>query len=380
MLHATESNLRRLEDEPLAIPDRVVEHVERCRHCRDRLALVARDADRCARLVAGPQPVADLDVAWARLQQDLRRPGARRSGRASDAAAVPRRPFRYARISLRSGLVAGAAAVVLAGTAAAATLTTVFAPTRVAPVSLSTSDVSALADFMGLGPHLTAGRGGGQNVIGGFSTSEGSRTTSFGTIRWSSSGTAHVVPTLADAVGEAGFPVVLPSEVPRGVGEAQQFVVQPRVQVTVTFDPGVANVGGSSVVLDAGPAVLVAYGSSGGLGVPTLGIMTMPRPVAASSGATMGQIEAFLLGQSGLPADLVEEIRLLGDLGTTLPVPVPAGAVERSVEVGSSPGVLVADSSGTASGVVWEDGAGVLHAVAGLVDQQDVLDVADQLG
>jgi hypothetical protein len=41
--------------------------------------------------------------------------------------------------------------------------------------------------------------------------------------------------------------------------------------------------------------------------------------------------------------------------------------------------VLVTDRTGAASGVVWEDSEGVVHAVAGLIDQRSALDVADQL-
>jgi hypothetical protein len=94
----------------------------------------------------------------------------------------------------------------------------------------------------------------------------------------------------------------------------------------------------------------------------------------------MRQIEAFLLSQPGIPPGLAEEIRLLGDLRTTLPVPVPPGASVRSVQVAGWPGLLLADSSNAASAVVWEDGRGLLHAVVGILDSQDVLNVADQLG
>jgi hypothetical protein len=77
---------------------------------------------------------------------------------------------------------------------------------------------------------------------------------------------------------------------------------------------------------------------------------------------------------------MAEEIRLLGDLRTILPVPVPPGASVRSVQVGAWPGVLLADASNAIAGVVWEDGRGLLHAVGGIVDPQDVLNVANQLG
>lgn len=378
MLHVTESQLRRLDDEPLAVPDRVVEHLERCTRCQQQMTRVVDDAERCRRAFSGPRPVADVDSAWARLRRTFDQASEGRAG--SRPFSIPRRQPRLARVSLRTALVAGAVAAVVCGTTAAATLTTVFAPTRVAPLTLGGSDVGALASFMGLGSHLGTANGSVRRVLGGFSGTSGTLTTSFGTVRWSSSSPAHTVAALAEAVREAGFAVILPSKLPNGVAGPRQFLVQPRVQVTVTFNSSVPNVGGSSVVLDAGPAVLVAYGSAAGPDLPTLGVLIMPRPVAVSSGATMSQIETYVLGRRGLPPELVQEIRLLGNLGTTLPVPVPRGAVERSVEIAGSPGVLVAEPADVASAVVWEDGAGMLHVVAGLVDQRDVLDVAGQLG
>ena len=114
--------------------------------------------------------------------------------------------------------------------------------------------------------------------------------------------------------------------------------------------------------------------------MPALGVATMPRPAALATGASIGQIEAFLLAQPGIPPELAEEVRLLGDLKTILPVPVPAGASVRSVQVGGWPAVLLADSSKAAAAVIWEDGRGMLHVVVGILDPQDVLNVANQLG
>ena len=372
MRHAAEGVLRRLDDEPLAVPDRVTDHVAGCGRCSARRARIADDTERAARLLSAPQLVPDADVAWARLQRELhRRPedGAERHRRPAPAF---RRPPRFPSVSLRAGLVIGAVGIVVAATAAAATLTTIFAPTHVAPVSLSQSDLRAITAFMGLSDG---------NVLGGFPTPSGSSTVRFGTIKWSSSGIAQRASSLAEATAEAGFPVPLPAHLPAGVGAVQGFIVQPRVSATVTFNAtAAAGVAGSSVALHAGPAVLVEYAAASGADLPTLGVVTMPRPTALFTGANMSQIEAFLLNQPGVPPELAEEVRLLGDLRTTLPVPVPPGASAHSVQVAGWPGVLVADSSNAAAGVVWEDGKGTLHVVAGILDSQDVLNVADQLG
>jgi hypothetical protein len=324
-------------------------------------------------MLSGPQLVPDVDEAWTRFGRQFSEAEAQNTSadRVGVPISVPRRNLRLSRVSVRTGVAIAAAGVVVAGTAAAATLTTVFAPSHVAPVALNQSDIQAVADVMGLGD---------SHVLGGFPTPSGSRTLSFGTIHWSSTGPAQQVASVSQATAAAGFAVSLPSRLPAGVGRPKGAMLQPRVRVTVSFNSGAKGVAGSSVVLEAGPAVLVEYGSASGIDLPTLAVLTMPRPTGVSSGATMSQIEAFLLSQPGIPPALAEEVKLLGDLGTTLPIPVPSGASVRSVQVGGSPGVLVADASQAAAGVIWEDGGGTVHVVAGLLDPQGVLNVADQIG
>jgi hypothetical protein len=369
--HIAEGVLRRLDDEPLAVPDRVTEHLAGCGRCSARRARIARNTEDAARLFSGPQLVPDTDEAWVRLERELYRRQDEKTDRRRRPAPAFRRALRFPRVSLRAGLVIGVIGIVVVGTAAAATLTTIFAPTHVAPVSLSQGDVRAITALMGLDDS------GG---LGGFATPSGSTTLRFGTIKWSSSGVPARAPSAAEATAETGFPVSLPTRLPAGVGAVRQVIVQPHVSATVKFNSTAAGLGRSSVVLDAGPAVLVEYATASGTDLPTLGVVTMPRPTARSTGATMSQIEAFLLHQRGVPPQLAEEVRLLGNPGTTLPVPVPRGASVRSVRVAGWPGVLVADPSNAASGVVWEDGRGMLHFVAGILDSQDVLNVADQLG
>ncbi len=370
MRHVPDGVLRRLDDEPLAVPDRVAEHVADCGRCSNRRAQIALDTERVARLLSAPQLVPDTDLAWARIRSELRRSPEEGADRRRPPAVLWRRS-RFPRVSFRAGMLIGAVGIVVAGTAAAATLTTIFAPTHVAPVSLSQGDMQAITAFMGLGD---------SHLLGGFPTPDGSSAVRFGTITWSSSGPARPVSSLAEATAEAGFPVSLPAHLPAGVGAVEHFMVQPHVSATVTFNSTASSLQGSSVTLDAGPAVLAEYAAKTGIDLPTLGVATMPRPTGRSTGASMSQIEAFLLRQPGFPLELAEEVRLLGDLRTTLPVPVPPGASVRSVQVAGWPGVLVADSSNSAAGVVWEDGKDMLHVVAGILDSQDLLNVAKQLG
>jgi hypothetical protein len=368
--HISDGVLRRLDDEPLAVPDRVTDHLASCERCSVRRTQIAQDTELAAQAFSAPQLVPGMDIAWARLRREL-------ESRQADGSLSRRQPTRvrprrawFPRVSLRAGLAIGAIAVVVAGTAAAATLTTIFAPTHVAPLTLSESDLRAIAAITGLGE---------SQALGGFPSPSGSSTLRFGTITWSS-GIAHPASSPAQAAAEAGLPVSLPVHLPAGVGGLQQLVVQPRGSATVTFNSKAASLAGRSVTVDAGPAVFAQYAAASGTGVPTLAVATMRRPTAQSTGASLSQIEGFLLGQPGIPPGLAEEIRLLGDLRTTLPVPVPPGASVRSVHISGRPGILLADSSNAAAGVVWEDGRGLLHVVVGILDSHDVLNVANQLG
>ena len=241
MRHIPDGVLRRLDDEPLAVPDRVTDHLATCGRCSARRAVIAHDTERVAQLFSAPQLVPDTDVAWARVQRELESPRPGRAVRRSPNARVRARRRWFPKVSLRTSLAIGTIGIVVAGTAAAATVSNIFAPTHVAPVSLSRSDLRAIAAFTGLGD---------SQVLGGFSAPTGSSRLRFGTITWSS-GTAHPTSSLAQAAAEAGFPVSLPARLPAGVGAVQRFVVQPRVTVTVKFNSTVAGLAGSSVTLDA---------------------------------------------------------------------------------------------------------------------------------
>lgn len=367
MRHVPDGVLRRLDDEPLAVPDKAADHVAGCERCSARRIRIVQDADDAARLLPAPQAVPDTDLAWARVRRELQRGpqhGARR------VTPVRWRRARFPSISLRTGLVAGAVGIVVAGTAAAATLTTIFAPTHVAPVSVSQNDLQAITALIGSGDG---------HVLGGFPTPSGRTTVRYGAITWSSR-PARPASSLSQAEAQSGLALALPTRLPAGVGAVQLFAVQPHVTATVTFNSDAGSLDGSSVMLDAGPGVLAAYGAGTARDVPTLAVATMRRPTAVSKGASLSQVEAFLLSRPGVPPELAEEVRLLGDLRTILPVPVPSGASVRSVQIAGWPGVLLADSSNAAAAAVWEDGRGMLHVVGGLLDPHDVLNVADQLG
>jgi len=368
MRHVSEGALRRLVDEPFAVPDAARRHLDGCGQCRASSGQIAEDAALASRLLAAPRLAVDTDQALAQLRRRLERPEIARKA----AARIPRHPAgrmvnvsAYTGVALTTGLLVG-------GAATAATLTTVFAPTKVTTVPVTGGDLRAAESVLGIGTSTSAG----QVMPGG-----GARALPFGELRWSS-GRPGPVASVAAARAATGLDVTVPARLPAGVGAQAGVFVQPRATATITFrqDAG-SGVGGTALTVSAGPAVLVRYGSvSSGSNVTTLGILTMRRPTAASSGATTRPLEAFLLGRPGLPAGLVRQVRRLGNLSTVLPVPVPPGAQSQHVTIGGARGVLITVASGVASAVVWETPGGTIHAVAGLLDQKDLLDVARQLG
>jgi hypothetical protein len=376
MRHASEGVLRRLEDEPFAVADSTFEHIMRCRRCSARRREIAEAAGVAAGLLSGPTPVPDVDLGWEDFRQRLSRlarAGSSPAERSGTEMAVRAPAGGHPRLPARATAIAGAVAVTVAGgVAAAAALTGVFAPAKVVPVAVAPGDIRAVSTLLSFS---------NTNAPAGFPTSSGTGSLPFGTMHWDSSGHASSVASLADAASLAGMQLTLPARLPTGVGSPSTFVVQPKVTVTMTFDSAAGSLAGASVTLNVGPAVFVGYGSaSGATGVPSLAVLALPRPTATSSGAALGEIENFLLTRPGIPANLAEEIRLLGNVSGVVPVPAPAGAQSKSVKVGRWQGVVITDPSHVASAVVWEDGAGIVHAVAGLVDQQEVLGVANQLG
>ena len=368
MRHVPSPVLRRLVDEPMAVADRDRRHLADCGRCQAESSKVAASAAAASRLLAAPPNVADIDLEWIMLQERLREAAA--PGR--PIVRAPRRaPRRLVNVSLGTG-TAVAAGVIAVGVGAAAALNSIYAPTHVAPVTVSPADLAAVENVAGLS---------GSQLSGNLPPS-GSRQLSFGELSWTSAGAPQQVSSIARARALTHLAFTAPTTLPAGVGSASRVEVAPQVTATVRFNASAGPaIGGSTLEVTAGPAVVVQYGSrTGSDGLTTLVIGIMARPVASSTGATASQLEAFLLSRPGLPRGLVQELRMLGSPGTTLPVPVPSGVSAQQLKIDGAPAVLLTVPSGVASGVVWESRDGVVHGVGGLLDSGDVLGVARQIG
>jgi hypothetical protein len=368
MRHVPSPVLRRLVDEPMAVPDRDRRHLAGCDRCQDASTEITGDAALATRLLGAPPDVADVDLEWIMLQERLREADAP----AHPVARAPRRvPRRLVNVSLGTG-TAVAAGVIAVGVGAAAALNSIYAPTHVAPVTVSPADLAAVENIAGLS---------GAQLSGGLPLS-GSRQLAFGEVSWASAGRPQQVSSIARASALTHLAFSAPATLPAGVGPASGITVAAQVTATVRFNASAGpTIGGSTLEITVGPAIVVQYGSRTGQdGLTTLAVAVMARPVASSTGATASQLEAFLLSRPGLPPGLAQELRLLGSPGTTLPVPVPSGMSAEQLKINGAPAVLITAPSGVASGVVWETRDGVVHGVGGLLDSGDVLGVARQIG
>ena len=350
------------------MPDGARRHMAACGRCQAGRAAAAQAAAVAARLLSAPPPDVDTGLAWAQMQRRLADPVLARQ----PVISIPRRSgLRVLNASVGTG-TAVTAGLALTGVAAAATLTTVFAPTHVQTVPISRGDLQAIVSVLGTGV---------APAHGGLLPGTGSQQLAFGTLHWTSAGRGRQVSSIGRASALTHLAFTAPATLPAGVGPINAIYVQPMATATVAISRNASpSVGGTSLAVTGGPAMLVQYGGQAGSpGLTTLGILTMRRPVATSTGATTAQLENFVLSRPGIPADLVRQIKLLGNLSTVLPVPVPPGATSEHVRIGAWPGVLITVGSGAASAVIWESRGGVIHAVAGLLDRKDILDVASQL-
>jgi hypothetical protein len=366
MHHVSDPVLRRLVDEPLAVPDLARRHLADCGRCQSQRNDIAGDAALASRALGAPEDIADIDLEWILLQDRLNNPG---TAPHPSVRPLGRMPRRLAHVSIGAG-TAVLAGVLAVGAAAAAVLTTVYAPTQVAPVRVSAGDLRAIESITGIGRLPTTLQ------------PSGSMRLSFGELTWSSAGGPEQVSSLASAIAMTHLAFPTPATLPSGVGTISRIEVQPRVTATVRFSQAAgAAVAGSTLQITAGPAIAVQYGGTrGGSNVITLAIVAARRPVATSTGATASQLETFVLSRPGLPADLAQEVRLLGSTDSVLPVPVPSGLWEDKEHIGGASAVLVTDPNGFASGVIWESTDGVVHAVGGLLDKEDVFGVAREIG
>jgi hypothetical protein len=387
-------------------PPAPADHLRTCPACADTLAELQRNAELAAPAIAltapaDPPDAAEVEAALAALEQRRSRLAATRSARTSAtavldppaAAAAPvatvplARRRRLTRLGTRARATAAAlvAALVLtglvgtpAGRAAASSFLAQFRSQRFEVLTVDPAQANQV-----------------ERVVGGLVD-----TGVFSGAALHDTGFAEpqVAADREQAARLAGFavPVVDPAALPKGIDrEPRHLLVSPAREVRLTFDRDRAldylrrhgrpdarlpeRYDGTRLVVqvpaaviqefagrDGGPALLV--GKAGTLGLATEG------------GASLEELREVVLGLPGLPADLVVQLRGIGDWRNTLPLPVPADQVRSSATtVNGAEALSFADATGRLHALVWQRD-GHIWGVAGVVGTDEARNVANRLG
>jgi len=214
----------------------------------------------------------------------------------------------------------------------------------------------------------------------------------FGKLTWAAQPAPQPAASLAAASTESGLPAISVT-VPAAVAGAAHYGVVPRTSATFVFDaslartsaaaigrtapPMPAKLDGSTLLFTGGPALVITYGADQSTGTLIVGVAK--APTVGSDGASVAEIQAYLLAQPSVSPALAAQIRAIGDPSSTLPIPIPVGqAAAKTVAVHGTSGLFVGDSTGLGSGVLWQQN-GLLYFVGGTLTEAETLAVANSL-
>lgn len=382
MIHPDDGALRRYCDEPDALDDAQRAHVESCPACGARLTAIRADAAFAVGILGTADAKSfpgtasdDLTSAWSAVRE-----------RSRDAhRRIPYGPWLAAAAAVAA--IVGIFGFTPAGTLAKSFLT-IFQPQQFVAVPVSRADLGTLPDLR-----------------------------SFGTVVARTTPHMREVAGPAQAAAAAHFAVELPHWLPTGLPHGARYAVTSGSDTAFTFNAAKAwanippqsrtalamprDLDGAVLEVATRPAVIIAFGSAlppirsaahaedarehrrardadrGDL--PPLIIVQAPLPTVKSSGATVAQIEDYLLRQPGISPALAAEIRAIGDPDTTMPVLIPIDrAFGQPVTVQGVTGLGIGDNTGVGGFVLWQRG-GTIFAVAGKLRQRDILNIAESL-
>jgi hypothetical protein len=392
--HPSRSVLRQILDEPGAVPEPDRIHAASCAACLRRSEAMAADAAVAAAALSGAVSAVDADIDLAPALRRLR---------SAETGAVPPRPTFVDRLqtriqlarrrSLRVGAVLAVVVVsmgTLVATGGASDIIQIFQPESFVAVPIDVTSLGTLPDLSG-----------------------------YGSVRVLQPPRPSAASSLAEAASGSGLHLLATGKLPAGVKGDPAFHVLSAGSASFTFSTAAAsasagklgqalpalpaNLDGSSLTLSGGPVVIETVGSQqslgpfsvpksggsgtapneahqgilGGLGgIPQLVIVQMKAPVLYSDGPTVAQYEDALLSMPGVPPSLASQIRALGDLSSTLPIPIPTSlASAHAADINGAPGLVIGDTTGIASGVVWQS-HGQVYGVAGSLTDRQVVAIA----
>lgn len=406
--HVSRSMLRRLQDEPDAAGERDRLHAAACATCQRRAGTLAANATTAAAALGAQSPEGVDPVPALRM---LRR------GETAFVASKPRAADRLrARLELgrrrafRGGAVITVVALVLGtlvASGAASSLIKIFEPDNFVAFPINLSSFTSMPDLSG-----------------------------YGSVRVLKAPTVTTTASQASAASDTGLSLLMPGSLPSSVKGSVTYLAVTQGIGSFTFNESTAagtvnklgralpplpkGLNGSSLTLQAGPAVVETVGSASGSGLlaavgtgggpgapvgppasshpgdghpgartggphgmlarlgglPQLVIVQMKAPVLYSDGLSVTQYENALLSMPGVPPSVAAEIRSLGNLSSTLPIPIPTSLASSSAaDINGSPGLVIGDTTGIASAVIWQS-HGLVYAVIGALTDHQVVAIA----
>lgn len=388
MRHADEATLRRLLDEPDAVPSEAQRHIQSCVECQGKARAFA-DEGRAVASALGA-------VSGDATSEDATRAYARFAARTSPTQSVSMRE-RLNDLMLRrrpyvmvagSALAAALLFVVLAFTPVgtlAQNFLTIFEPHQFIAINISKGELQYLPDLQ-----------------------------SFGTMTQQREPDHRQVASTAQARALTGIPVRMPSWVPASVPRELHVDAISRGSVSFTFSAAKARayaaqarrpipamprgLDGSTMTLNVGPMVVVTFGAMPPETVrhsvarehgrdegpdvadlPQLVVVQSAAPHVYSTGVNVRELESYLLAMPGVPSQLADEIRAIGDPSTTMPIPVPVDrAYSQAVVIDGANGLAIGDNTGVGGMIVWQKN-GIVYGVGGELPQRELMEIAQSL-
>ncbi len=204
--------------------------------------------------------------------------------------------------------------------------------------------------------------------------------------------------SLAAARSHISFPVRTIAAVPAQFRSAESFDVMTPGEYAFTFSaaktrafaarahrripPMPPGLDGTTVRIHIGEIFHARYGrprQRGSDRMQSLQLVEMQAPSVSSTGASLALLEQYILSLPNISPKLAAQIRALGDLNQTLPIPVVIDRqTAQRVTVDGVQGLSVGDNTGLGAGVIWERN-GIVYGIAGPLRMDDVLAFANEL-
>ena len=208
--------------------------------------------------------------------------------------------------------------------------------------------------------------------------------------------------SIAQVQQHAGFTLLKPSTLPKGFGIVHSFAAYSPGEMTFTFSAAKArafvrrshktlppmppSLDGTTVRLNTGFGFNAHYEATpANPGAKTkpdtrfLEVVEMTAPHVTSTGASLDTLERYLLLMPNVTPELANQIRALGDIENTIPVPVVIDKqTAQHVTVQGVQGLAIGDNTGLGAGVMWQKN-GIIYVVAGPLKMDEVMTVANGL-